>query len=123
MTPENKAFLEANRAHWITLRDAFYIRHLDGNTRSEMQRVMGEEFQPGYTADLWCPTCVADMVKALYQRFEAWERDNPPEVKVALGPEPELPIDPVIPTLPAAPIGPAVQTKANFPSHKNRHRR
>lgn len=76
MKPENKAFLEANRHHWITLRDAFYVRHLDGNTRSEMQRIMGEEFRPGYTSDLWCPTCVADMVRAVYQEFEKWEHQQ-----------------------------------------------
>lgn len=120
MKPENKAFLEANRTHWITLRDAQYLRHLDGRTRSEMQRVMGEEFQTGYTADLWCPTCVADMVSMLYHRFEAWEKANPPAPEVLT--EPELPIDPVIPELPAAPVGPSVQTKANFPSHKTKKR-
>lgn len=108
MKPENKAFLEANRTHWITLRDAFYIRHLDGNTRSEMQRIMGEEFRPGYTSDLWCGVCVADMVRALYQEFEKWEAANPPEpVQVLGGPEPVIP---------------PVQVKANFPSHKNRRR-
>lgn len=77
MKPENKAFLEANRHHWITLRDAFYVRHLDGNTRSDMQRIMGEEFRPGYTSDLWCGVCVADMVRALYQEFEKWEAAQP----------------------------------------------
>lgn len=111
MKPENKAFLEANRTHWITLRDAFFIRHLDGHTRSEMQRIMGEEFRPGYVTDLWCQTCVADMVRALYQEFEKWEAAQPKPL-----------LEPFIPTLPAEPILPPVQMKANFPSHKNRRR-
>lgn len=110
MKPENKAFLEANRHHWNTLNNAFYMRHLDGHTRSEMQRIMGEEFQHGYTADLWCPTCVADMVRALYQRFEAWEVANPPVVV-----EPEIP---VIPDPPVEPTGPAITVRANFPSNR-----
>lgn len=128
MKPENKAFLEANRTHWITLRDAFYLRGLDGNTRSAMQRIMGEEFRPGYTSDLWCPTCVADMVRALYQEFEKWEARQTPAIEEFAKkkreiierwmrengekgetptPEPEKTIQPV---------------KANFPSHKNRRR-
>lgn len=115
MTPENKAFLEANRHYWITLRDAHFMMGLSGNTRSDMQRIMGEEFRPGYVTDLWCPTCVSDMVTALYFEFEKWERDNPP-VRVLSEHEPFWPIDPVIPQTPP------VQVKANFPSHKN-HRR
>ena len=133
MKPKNKAFLEANRHHWITLRDAFYVRHLDGNTRSEMQRIMGEEFRPGYTADLWCSVCVADMVRALYQQFEKWEAkqaviDFHPDIEDLAkkkrelierwmrenAEKSELPI-----TEPAKTIQPV---KANFPSHKNRRR-
>lgn len=72
MKPENKSFLEANRHHWITLRDAQYCRHMDGNTREGMRRVMAEEFQPGYSADLWCPPCVVEMVKSLYRHYDDW---------------------------------------------------
>lgn len=120
MKPENKAFLEANRTHWVTLREAFYIRHLDGNTRSEMQRIMGEEFRPGYTSDLWCGVCVADMVRALYQEFEKWEAANPePEV----APEP-----PVVPHIEEAGevdtevFDKLTPIKASFPSHKKGRR-
>lgn len=108
MTPENKAFLEANRHYWVTLRDAHFMMGLSGNTRSEMQRIMGKEFRPGYVTDLWCPTCVSDMVTALYFEFEKWEAANREPVIV----EPDPPVPPKAP----------IQTKANFPSHKN-HRR
>lgn len=77
MKPENKTFLDTNRRHADTLNRAGYLRGLDGNTRSEMQRIFGEEFQPGYIADLWCPVCVADMVRHLYQRYDTWLIANP----------------------------------------------
>src|SRR4051812_2419526 len=129
MNPANKSFLEANRTHWITLRDAFYIRHLDGNTRSEMQRIMGEEFRPGYTSDLWCGVCVADMVTALYQEFEKWEAANP-VITFEENPTPipeghavvmEFKEDgEVVKTI--EPFDAPIPVKANFPSHKNRRR-
>lgn len=72
MNPDNKTFLEKNEYTWITLRDAGYMMGLDGNTRSEMVRVMSEEFRHGYTTDLWCPPCVADMLTALYFEFNKW---------------------------------------------------
>jgi hypothetical protein len=90
MKPENKAFLEANWHHWETLKNAQYLKGLNAHERENFQRIMSEEFQPGYTADLWCPTCCADMVRLLYTRYEAWKAANP---------EP-------------------IEMKANFPSHK-----
>jgi hypothetical protein len=76
MKAENKEFLEANLHHWITLRDSLYLRGLNASEREGMQRVMAEEFSPGYTTDLWCAPCVADMVRLLYTRYEQWKEQN-----------------------------------------------
>lgn len=138
MKPENKKFLEDNRHHWVTLRDAFYMRLLDGNTRSEMQRVMGEEFRPGYAKDLWCPPCVSELVTDLYREFEKWEAAQEKalrEVMISLNTSPP----PLIQITEAErkameekakaledaankSTATSIQTKANFPSHKH-HRR
>jgi hypothetical protein len=128
MKPENKKFLEENKHHWITLRDAQYLRHLNGNERSGMQRVMSEEFRPGYTADLWCPTCVAEMVKSLYRHYEAWLEKNPdvpiiPEIPVIPPNDPEE-----LPEIPAEPIKVQTGFPVNEPpatpvSNKNHHRK
>ncbi len=98
MKPENKKFLEENMHHWITLRDAQYLRGLNGQEREGMQRVMAEEFQPGYTADLYCPACCMEMVKLLYTRYEAWKIAN----EHAINTSDNL----------------SIQIKANFPLHK-----
>lgn len=81
MKPENKAFLESTYHHWVTLRDAQYLKGLNGNEREGMQRVMREEFIPGYVCDLWCPACCAEMVKQLYTRYDAWKAANPEPVE------------------------------------------
>jgi hypothetical protein len=94
MNPANKAKLEEYRQYWLTLKNAGYMMGLSGNVRDNMVRIMGEEFRPGYTADLWCPPCVADMVTALYFEFEKWEAAQPV-------PEPESPAIPEIPIIPA----------------------
>lgn len=77
MKPENRKFLDDNRHHHNTLVNAGYLRHLNANERDGMQRVMSEEFQKGYTADLWCPDCVAEMVKRLYNEYDKFlERER-----------------------------------------------
>lgn len=98
MTPENKQFLDDNYHHWVTLRDAFYLRGLSGETRTRMQQIMAQEFQPGYHTDLWCGPCVTDMVKRLYENYDKWLAAQPKE------PPPPEPV--IVP--------------ANFPSHKKK---
>lgn len=77
MKPANKQFLDDNRHHWETLTRAMYLKGLNGNEREGMQRVMSEEFQPGYATDLWCPPCVSDMVLLLYRQYDLWLSANP----------------------------------------------
>jgi hypothetical protein len=130
MKPENKKFLEDNRQHWITLRDAFYLRGLDGNTRSRMMQVMAEEFRPGYTADLWCPPCVSEMITTLYRHFEAWEAAQAEAMAML---EMELnSLPPQVIELTEAEKRSAEELTlelnkrieaANFPSHKHKHHR
>lgn len=93
MKPENKKFLDDNRRYHTTLVQAHFMAMLDGNTRSEFVRVMNEEFQPGYTADLWCPPCVSDMVLAVYRRYDEYLAANPEPVPIA---EPALVVEPII---------------------------
>jgi hypothetical protein len=72
MKPENKKFLDDNRHHYDTYVKAFYVRGLNANEREGMQRVMREEFQPGYSADLWCPPCLVEMLVKLYRHYDEW---------------------------------------------------
>lgn len=125
MKPENRKFLEDNEHTWITLRDAGYMMGLDGNTRSEMVRVLSEEFQPGYATDLWCPPCVADMVTLLYRYFNDWrERNKAPAVDPLHSQKAEMITDLLAKQEePPALKAPAIQVKANFPKHNQNNRR
>lgn len=72
MNPENKQFIDDSFSHFLVLERAFYLRGLSGTVRLNMQRVISEEFHPGYSADLWCPQCAADMVLKLYRHYHDW---------------------------------------------------
>lgn len=65
-------FLEENRYHYNLLVNAGMVRHLDGATRQRMQDIISKYFIRGYTADLWCPTCVMDMLKKCYELYDNW---------------------------------------------------
>lgn len=72
MTPENIQFLNDNRHHYETLVKAFYLRSLSAVTRTRMQQIIADEFQKGYSTDLWCGPCVTDMVLKLYRHYDEW---------------------------------------------------
>lgn len=76
MLPENEKFIQDNLHHFTVLERAFYLRGLSANVREEMQRVIGVEFQPGYHADLWCPSCVTEMVTTLYRHYYAYLKNT-----------------------------------------------
>lgn len=72
MTSAEIKFLEDNRFHYDTLVKAFYLRSLQGIVRSEMQRIISDNFEKGYTTDLWCGPCVSDMVLKLYRYYDEY---------------------------------------------------
>ena len=81
-------FLEGNRFHHEMLMKAGQVRHLDGNTRSGMQRCIAVYWIKGYTADLWCGECCMDMLKLCYRLFDKYLADNiKPEIKELIKPK------------------------------------
>lgn len=129
MKPENRQIFEENEKHWETLEKAGYLVHLSGRDRSNLVKAMNEEFQPGYTADLWCPTCVANMLRQVYRRYHQFveQEKQQQELEKLLAEKTTVAVldlknAEVIRLGPPEPTTPPVQTKANFPSHKNRRR-
>lgn len=84
MKPENKAILDANRGHHLTATKAGFVKGFNTREKEELLRVMREEFQPGYTTDMWCSPCVFDFIKLIYKHYDAWLLANTP------APEPDL---------------------------------
>ena len=84
MNPLNKAFLEEQRFHYDRMVTSGVLKGLDYHTRNEMARVMSEEFAPGYVAPNDCGPCIFDMVKLLYERYEAWKAGQVSPLKILL---------------------------------------
>lgn len=76
MNPENKKFLDDNRHHYEGFVKAQYLSHFDNATRDRLLQVVQQEFAPGYQANLWCSSCVADLLKFAYQRYDDWLSKN-----------------------------------------------
>lgn len=70
MKNENKSFIKDNRHHYDILIKAGYVSQLDGATRQRMRDIIREEINPTYNTDLWCSTCVAEMIKYLYTHIK-----------------------------------------------------
>lgn len=80
MKAENKAYLDANRHYYTILIQAGIIKHLDGHTRENLLRIIREEFAPNYLINLWCQSCIADLLKFAYMQYDKWLAENPEPV-------------------------------------------
>jgi hypothetical protein len=79
MKPENKAILDKNRSHHLTATKAGFVKGFNAREKEELLRVMREEFQPGYTTDMWCSPCIFDFIKLIYKHYDAWLEAQPKE--------------------------------------------
>lgn len=46
--------------------------------RFELLRIMKEEFYPGYAYDDNCGSCLFDMVRLIYKKFNEWKETQDP---------------------------------------------
>lgn len=60
--------------------------HLGGAEKNEILQVIREEFNPDYTADMWCGSCVVSMMVFAFQQMDSWIAQQPK-------PEEEKPVD------------------------------
>lgn len=71
MNPENLSYLQSKRTKLKYLVQS-QSGQLDASERENFQRIIREEFWPGYQTDLWCSSCAFKMVELLHQKFEEW---------------------------------------------------
>lgn len=81
MIQESIDFLNANRHHYELYLKAQYVKHLDLATRQGLLDVIRKEFNPGYMSDLWCNTCVVDMLKFAYVQYDKWLAEQGQRIK------------------------------------------
>lgn len=80
MKQENLEILKRHEHLFTTLRDAQYMKGMNVGEKRDLLKVMQEEFIPKYQVDLWCPNCVATLVKKVYRHYEMWkEKQVAPE--------------------------------------------
>jgi hypothetical protein len=71
MTAESIQILDKHRSHWLTLRDAGYIKQIEYKDKKELEKVYQDEIDKNYHENLWCGACVADMIRRLYTTYES----------------------------------------------------
>lgn len=70
MSPENTNFLNENRFHYDILVRAGYVKQIDYGVRERLLKIIQQEFDPGYMANLWCGDCVMSMIKFCYEQYD-----------------------------------------------------
>lgn len=77
MNAEDKSFIEANRQHYRTITQAGFVADLDGVVKTKMLDIIKRNFAPAYLTNLWCSPCVVDMIKYLYEQYDAMPKEEP----------------------------------------------
>jgi hypothetical protein len=52
------------------------ISGLSVSAKTDLLRVMREEFWPGYTYDEWCHHCVGRFLQDVYRKYDEWKKAN-----------------------------------------------
>lgn len=56
--------------------------HLGGAEKDEILQVIREEFNPGYTVDMWCGSCVVSMMTYAFRAMDEWKAQQPKPAEV-----------------------------------------
>jgi hypothetical protein len=70
MQPANRQYLEDNRRFYTAWVNDKVLYSLDAAVKQNIQRIINEEWQPGYSADLYCGHCVAKMLELAYGKMD-----------------------------------------------------
>ena len=74
MSPENRARLEKYRpiySMWVNDKVL-----LNTSFANEVQEIIRQELNPGYTAQTWCGKCCADMLELAFRHLDSLPKDE-----------------------------------------------
>lgn len=81
VTLEHYKTLKKNLRFWEMLSKHDVLGGLNGKELDELADVMVKAFEPAYNFDQWCPNCIGEFLKDLYNHFERWEKQQQETVK------------------------------------------
>lgn len=113
MNQANKEFLEKHRHVYLEIINAGTAKKAN-QVKDELLRVLREEFIKGYVYTEDCGTCIFDMTKLLYRRFDEW---------LATNPDPVEPINPVTEPITVAASFPSNILEEKPKTNKKHHRK
>lgn len=70
MLPHNRQRLESYRQYYDSWVNDRYLFSLGGDVKEDIQRIIREEWQPGYTCQMWCGYCVAKMIVLAFESMD-----------------------------------------------------
>jgi len=61
-----KKTLDKYKEHWVSLRDAGFIKNLNQATILELEAIYKQEVDDKFFVNKWCMSCVAEMIQRVY---------------------------------------------------------
>jgi len=73
MSPANKQFLTDNQYLLDDWERSQVFRNLGHAQRQGIMQLIADEFQPGYSVNLNCPSCVGEMLSLAVKLVKEWK--------------------------------------------------
>lgn len=70
MKAENITALEKYRPMWNTYLQVQVIPYFDEAAKHEVLTIIQQEFDPGYSTNLWCGPCLVEMLKKAFWHLD-----------------------------------------------------
>lgn len=75
MNPENKIFLDDHRFVYDEILNAQTAKKANA-FKTDLIRILREEFYPGYAVTEDCVSCLFEVVRLLYTKYDQWLKDQ-----------------------------------------------
>lgn len=69
MSPDNIKYLEDNKHFHTQLEKDSTVRNISHSEKEGFLNVIRLEFSPSYMVNLFCSSCIADMIKFVYTQY------------------------------------------------------
>jgi hypothetical protein len=73
MKPENQKILNDCRIYFNQLSQGLKVHGISFHQRKELERIIDEEFQPGYRANFECEACINEMIVLAFYYYDRYE--------------------------------------------------
>ena len=82
MHPDNRTRLEKYRPFYTCWVEIKSLSGIDAAGKNEIQDIIRQEWDPGYTCMMWCGNCVVNMIVFAFEKMDSEPKTDIVKIKL-----------------------------------------